>query len=188
MKKPDHVIELDLETLALKLLWANVLLLILFATAYHFFGQPLSFRFSWSGISLFIAGYTLLVILHEISHLIGFILFGHVSFSSLKYGVNFKMGIAYATTSTPLKNKKMRKALLLPFWTTAVLPTAIGFWTSSQVLVLLGAMLTAGAIGDFIMYRELLKENKESWILDDPALPRLHVYTENPQNKSTDSI
>lgn len=182
---PVRIIELDLEEIAPKLLWANLLLLAVFAVAYHFFGQPLSFGFSWSGIAFFILGYIVLIVLHEIFHLIGFILFGKVTLSSLNYGVNLKMGVAYATTSTPVQNKAMRKVLLLPFWTTAVLPTIAGFWFDSQILVLLGAMLAAGAIGDFIMYKELRKEKDEAWILDDPALPRLHVYKDRPNNEST---
>lgn len=183
--EPVRIIELDLEKLAPKLLWANLLLLAAFAAAYHFFGQPLSFGFSWSGIAFFIFGYIILIILHEIFHLIGFVLFGKVALSSLNYGVNLKMGIAYATTSTPVQNKAMRKVLLLPFWTTAVLPTIMGFWFDSQTTVLLGAMLAAGAIGDFIMYKELRQEKDDTWILDDPALPRLHIYNERPNNKST---
>ncbi|WP_338046069.1 hypothetical protein [Planococcus versutus] len=54
------------------------------------------------------------------------------------------------------------------------------------MLVLLGAMLTAGAFGDFIMYAELRKEKNTAWILDDPSLPRLYVYSEHPGTDSTD--
>jgi hypothetical protein len=183
---PDRIIELKLEEIAPKFLWINVGLLVLFAAVFHFFAEPLSFRFSWPGIFFFIAGYLVLIVLHELFHLIGFVLFGKVAISSLDYGVDLKLGVAYATTNTPLKNTAMRKALLLPFWTTAVLPTIAGFWLGSQVLVLLGAMLAAGALGDFWMYRELLKERKDAWVLDDPALPRLNIYESYPIEKSAD--
>ncbi|MGK7377242.1 DUF3267 domain-containing protein [Planococcus sp. 1R117A] len=184
--EPTHTIELKLEEIAPKALWINVLLLILFAAAYHLFAEPFSFRFSFNGVLLFIFGYMALIVLHELFHLIGFVLFGKVTIASLKYGINLKMGIAYATTSTAIRINAMKKALLLPFWTTAVIPTIIGFWIDSQVLVLLGAMLAAGAIGDFYMYRELLKERSDVWVLDDPELPRLHIYEQNPNIKSAD--
>ena len=184
----DRVIELNIEEIAPKMLWTNVLLVVLFSVAYHFFGQPFTLRPSWSGILFFLVGYLLLIVLHELCHLIGFVVFGKVAVSSLKYGVNLKLGIAYATTSTPVQNHAMKKALLLPFWTTAVLPTIAGFWWDSQVLVLLGAMLAAGAMGDFLMYRELLKERNNAWVIDDPELPRLHIYEQYPAHtKSTDS-
>lgn len=178
--QPSSTISLNLEEIAPKLLWINVLLLIAFAVTYHFSVQPLAFGFSLRGIAYFILGYIVLIVLHELFHLIGFVVFGRVPFSSLTYGLELSKGYAYATTSSPLQNKKMRQALLLPFWTTAVIPTIIGFWLQDQVLVLLGAMLAAGAAGDFIMYRELRKEKDEAWILDDPSQPRLYVYDEYP--------
>lgn len=184
--EPTHTIELKMEEIAPKALWTNVFLVVLFAAAYHYLAEPLSFRFSLTGIFLFIFGYIALIVLHEAFHLIGFLLFGKVTLASLKYGVNLKLGIAYATTTTALRNKAMKKALLLPFWTTAVIPTVLGFWLDSQVLVLLGAMLAAGAIGDFYMYQALLKERKDAWVLDDPELPRLHIYEHNPNQKSAD--
>ena len=184
---PTHFIELKIEELAPKALWFNVILLAAFAAAYHVFNEPLSFHFSLTGISLFLIGYVVLIVLHEIFHLIGFVLLGKVPVSSLNYGLNLKLGLAYATTSKPVQNHAMRKVLLLPFWTTAAFPTLIGFWLDSQVLVLLGAMLTAGAFGDFIMYKELRKEKNAAWIIDDPSLPRLHVYDRYPeQNESAD--
>lgn len=176
----DRIIELNMEEIAPKMLWINVLLLVLFAAAFHFFVQPFSFRPSWSGILYFFVGYAVLIVLHELFHLIGFVIFGKVAISSLKYGVNLKLGIAYATTNMPVRNKSMKKALLLPFWTTAVLPTIAGFWLDSQVLVLLGAMLAAGALGDFWMYRELLKEPNDAWVIDDDELPRLYIYEQYP--------
>lgn len=184
---PNHIIELKMEEIAPKALWFNVVLLVVFAVAYHFFNEPLSFYFSLKGIALFLIGYLVLIVVHEIFHLIGFVLFGKVPLSSLNYGLDLKLGIAYATTSEPVQNHTMRKVLLLPFWTTAAFPTLVGFWFDSQILVLLGAMLTAGAFGDFIMYKELRKEKNTAWIIDDPSLPRLHVYDQYPEkNESAD--
>ncbi|WP_033544033.1 DUF3267 domain-containing protein [Planococcus sp. CAU13] len=178
--KPDFIIELKLEEIVTKLAWINVGLVVAFAAAYHLFAEPLSFGFSLFGILYFTVGYAILIVLHELFHLIGFVIFGKVPLSSLTYGLELSKGYAYATSSAPLRNKQMRKVLLLPFWTTAVIPTIIGFWIHDQILVLLGAMLAAGAAGDFFMYRELRKQKDEAWILDDPVLPRLRVYNEYP--------
>ena len=52
--------------------------------------------------------------------------------------------------SKPLTNHAMKKALLLPFWTTGVLPTVIGFIFDNQIIVLLGAFLIGGAAGILI--------------------------------------
>lgn len=183
---PTRIIELHMDEIAPKALWFNAALLIAFAAAYHFLNEPLSLRFSLGGTCLFLVGYVVLIVVHELFHLVGFVLFGKVPVSSLSYGLDLKMGIAYATTKSPIQNHAMRKVLLLPFWTTAFIPTVAGFWIDSQVLVLLGAMLTAGAFGDFLMYRELRKEKNAAWIIDDPSLPRLHIYDHYPENDSAD--
>ena len=107
---PTHIIELKMEEIAPKALWFNVILLAAFAAAYHFLNEPLSFYFSLSGILLFLIGYLLLIVAHEIFHLIGFVVFGKVPVSSLNYGLNLKLGVAYATTNKPLQNHAMRKA------------------------------------------------------------------------------
>jgi len=57
-----------------------------------------------------------------------------------------------------------------------VIPTVIGFIISSNMLLLLGAFLIAGALGDFLMYKELRKFPDSALIKDDPELPRLYVY------------
>lgn len=183
--KPVSIIELKLDEIVGKMLWINIWLVVAFAAAYHFLVEPLAFGFSFSGIAYFIIGYIVLIILHEIFHLIGFVVFGKVPFASLTYGLELSKGYAYATSSAPLQNRPMRKVLLLPFWTTAVIPTIIGFWIQDQVLVLLGAMLAAGAAGDFFMYRELRKEKDDAWILDDQSQPRLYVYDDYPNSEES---
>ncbi len=94
----------------------------------------------------------------------------------MKVGVNLKLGIAYATTDKPMTNRAIRKALLLPFWLTGILPAIIGLYIGSGVLIILSALLIGGAVGDFAMYKELKKLPDDWLIKDDPELPRLYVY------------
>lgn len=177
MSEPK-IIELDMKAITKMNLWLTFLLCVLFFVGNSYLHQQSSFSFTFLDIFLFIVYYFALIVLHEIFHLIGFMIFGKVQFKQLDYGVNLKLGIAYATTSVPLKNNEMKKALLLPFWTTGVIPTLIGFYFNSSMFVLLGAILIAGAVGDFYMYKELRKFPKDALIKDDPKLPRLYVYND----------
>ncbi|HWK22194.1 MAG TPA: DUF3267 domain-containing protein [Ureibacillus sp.] len=172
------IIQLDMKKIAKMNIWLTAILSILFIIANNLIRHSFSFSFSLWTIPLFLLFYFALIVLHEIFHLVGFMLFGKVKFNQLEYGVNLKLGVAYATTTQPLTNKAMKKSLLIPFWTTGVLPTILGFVFQSNMLVLLGAFLIAGAIGDFYMYRELRKFPDTSLIKDDPELPRLYVYQE----------
>ena len=145
------------------------------------------FQFSvWqmlSGFILFVVLYIVLIILHEAFHLIGFMLFGGVPFKSLKYGINLELGVAYATTDKPLPNHAMKKALLLPFWTTGIVPTIAGYYFNNTILLLAGAFLIGGAVGDFAMYKELRKYPKHALVEDDPQLPKLYVYPPQKTDK-----
>lgn len=174
--QPTRIIELNLQRIAWQSLLATALLSILLFLLNAFLHNDFNIDLSFTNLIIFMVGYILLIILHELSHLIGFVLFGKVPWSSLKYGVNLKLGIAYATTNKLLRNKAMKRVLLLPFWTTGVLPTVIGLWMNHSLLVLLGAFLIAGAIGDFAMYKELRKVSNTAFIKDDPELPKLYVY------------
>ena len=153
-------------------------LVILFVAIQYICFKDFHFSF-WNmigGTALFVVLYIIFIILHEAFHLIGFMIFGRVPFKALNYGVNLEQGVAYATTERPLPNHAMKKALLLPFWTTGVLPTIVGFYLNSTVLILIGAVLIAGAVGDFAMYKELRKYPRHAIVQDDPKLPKLYVY------------
>ncbi|WP_332650781.1 DUF3267 domain-containing protein [Lysinibacillus sp. 54212] len=174
-----HIIQLDIKKIAKQnILWTiglSIGLLLL-----NLFLQPQSIHISASSIIwnviFFVVLYVVLIILHEACHLLGFVLFGKTPFRSLSYGVDFEKGMAYATTSQPLPNYAMKKALLLPFWVTGVIPTFIGFWLNNNTVILVGAFLIAGAVGDIAMYKELRKFSKHAKVQDDPKEPKLYVY------------
>lgn len=176
---PTKIIELDLHKIAWQSLKLTVFLSITLLALNSAIHQQFNVSISWFDFVFFISGYIILIILHELSHLIGFVLFGKVRWRSLEYGLNLKLGIAYATTNELLSNKAMKYALLLPFWLTGVLPTVIGLTINHSTLVLLGAWLIAGAAGDFAMYKELRQVSNKAWIKDDPELPKLYVYDNN---------
>ena len=176
-----YIIELDIHKIAKQnIIWTitlSVLFLMMNITL-----QPQHFDFSIASsilsIVYFAISYIVLIVLHEACHLIGFVIFGKTSFSSLSYGVDLQKGMAYATTTARISNASMKKALLLPFWITGVIPTLIGFYMNSNLLILVGAFLIAGAVGDFAMYKELRKFPNNALVKDDPALPKLYVYVD----------
>lgn len=176
-KREDYlsIVEIDLKRVAWSSLLMTVILSIVGLVIYTFLQGAIQLTLTFWGFFLFCIGYILLIVLHECFHLIGFYFFGKVPWSSMDYGVNLKMGIAYATTTVPLPNHAMKRALLLPFWMTGVLPMLIGYIIEMPVLVLLGAWLIAGAAGDFAMYKELRRYPKDVLIKDDPIKPKLYI-------------
>ena len=174
------IIKFDIQKIAKQNIIWTVFLSLTFILLNSFL-QPQSLEITTlavlKGFTLFCVLYVVLIVSHETFHLIGFWLFGKVPFNSMDYGINLKLGVAYATTSLGIPNTAMKKALLLPFWLTGVIPTLIGFWLNNSIIIIAGAFLLAGAVGDFAMYKELRRFPKDALVKDDPKEPKLYVYT-----------
>ena len=185
--EPDKVIDIDLPKVAKKGLYVTGLALAMLLVIHFILEKEIYFRLTFVSVLLFIVGYVLLIVLHEFFHLLGFRLFAQVPWKRMVVGVNLKLGIAYATTDKLMSNAAIRKALLLPFWMTGILPALIGLYLGSGVVVVLSALLIGGAVGDFAMYKELKKLPDDWLIKDDPKLPRLYVFQPDRIKKAAHS-
>ncbi|WP_433773781.1 DUF3267 domain-containing protein [Bacillus wiedmannii] len=125
---------------------------------------------------LFIIAMIVLICIHEALHLIGFRYIGGVPWSELKWGVNWKLGIAYAHSKQVITVKQMKKVLMLPFFPTGILPIVIGLATNMQSISFLGILLTAGCIGDIALYQKVSKFPDDAQVLDHPSKPQFTVY------------
>ena len=176
VSEPNKVITIDLPQVAKSSLIITAVSLVLLWAVHLLIAQNFSVAVSLWSVVLFIVGYIVLIVLHELFHLLGFRLFGNVPWKRMVVGVNLKLGIAYATTDKLMTNRAIRKALLLPFWTTGVIPAIIGLAIGNGLLISLSALLIGGAAGDFAMYKELRKLPDDWLVKDDPELPQLYVY------------
>ncbi|ARD48381.1 DUF3267 domain-containing protein [Sporosarcina sp. P33] len=170
------VVELDLQKIAKQSLWLTFIPLIILLAIRFLLQGELLLSFSFWYVVYALVGYIVLIVIHEFFHLLGFRMFCSVPWKNMAYGVNLKMGVAYATADQLMDNKGIRKALLLPFWMTGVLPAVIALYLNDGVLLLLSAMLIGGAAGDFAMYKELKKFPDHAMVKDDPEQPKLYVY------------
>lgn len=125
---------------------------------------------------LFIIAMIVLVCIHEAIHLIGFRYIGGVPWSELKWGVNWKLGVAYAHSKRAISVKQMKKVLMLPFLPTGILPIVIGLAMNVQSLSFLGILLTAGCIGDIALYQKVSKFPDDALVVDHPSKPQFTVY------------
>lgn len=174
--EPDKIIEIDLPRVAKTGLWITVLTLIGLLIVKGFIDGGLSYSITIWSFLLVIVGYVVLIVLHELFHLLGFRVFGKVPWKSMVVGMNLKLGIAYATTDQLMTNRAIQKALLLPFWTTGVVPALIGLATGNGIWLTLAAFLIGGAAGDFAMYKELRKLPEDWLVKDDPQQPKLYLF------------
>ncbi|MGE7856889.1 MULTISPECIES: DUF3267 domain-containing protein [Bacillus] len=125
---------------------------------------------------LFIIAMLALICIHEAIHLIGFRYIGGVPWSELKWGVNWKLGVAYAHSKKEITVKQMKKVLMLPFLPTGILPIVLGLAMNLEPLSFLGILLTAGCIGDIALYQKVSKFPDDALVKDHPSKPQFTVY------------
>ncbi|HDR3523126.1 DUF3267 domain-containing protein [Bacillus pacificus] len=125
---------------------------------------------------LFIIALLVLVCIHEAIHLIGFHYIGGVPWSELKWGVNWKLGVAYAHSKKEITVKQMKKVLMLPFLPTGILPIVLGLAMNLEPLSFLGILLTAGCMGDIALYQKVSKFPDDALVIDHPSKPQFTVY------------
>ncbi|MFD6506960.1 MULTISPECIES: DUF3267 domain-containing protein [unclassified Bacillus (in: firmicutes)] len=140
------------------------------------FSGKFQFEITLPVMFLLIIGMIVLVCIHEAIHLIGFRYIGGVPWSELKWGVNWKLGVAYAHSKKEITVKQMKKVLMLPFLPTGILPIAIGLAMNVQAISFLGVLLTAGCIGDIALYQKVSKFPDDALVKDHPSKPQFTVY------------
>ncbi|KMP98389.1 DUF3267 domain-containing protein [Bacillus cereus] len=127
-------------------------------------------------VFLFISAMIVLVCIHEAIHLIGFRYIGGVPWSELKWGVNWKLGVAYAHSKQAVTVNQMKKVLMLPLLPTGILPIVLGIAMNLEPLSFLGILLTAGSIGDIALYQKVSKFPDDAQVIDHPSKPQFTVY------------
>lgn len=177
-QQPEKIIELDLKKITWQSFYLTIISAVILVVLTILVQGTWNVSITLFNVFLVIIGYIVLIVLHEFFHLLGFRIFCGVPWKRMKAGINVKLGIAYATTDQWMTNKSIRKALLLPFWTTGVIPAIFAILTGNGVLLILAVFLISGAVGDFAMYKELKKLPDDWYVEDDPELPKLYVYKE----------
>jgi len=120
----------------------------------------------------FIGFYLLLILLHEFLHGIGFLWFGKVKLSDLKFGFIWKYMICSAHCKVAIPMRAFRMALLLPVLLTGFVPLIIGLVVGNSMLVAISTLLVGGGAGDWLIYRSirsfskdtLVKDHKDNWL------------------------
>ncbi|WP_394137651.1 DUF3267 domain-containing protein [Cytobacillus oceanisediminis] len=175
-KRKETIVSISMMKLQIYLTITTVVMIfgVLFLHAVLYREGAINFNFT--GFLLFIAAMVVIIILHEAIHLAGFRYIAGVPWKEMSWGVNLKLGVAYAHAKRPITVQQMKKVLLLPFIPTGLLPLVLGIVMNMPALSILGALLTAGCFGDLVLYQKLLKFSNDSMVIDHPTKPQLTVY------------
>lgn len=174
--KRATVVSISMMKLQIYLFFATMALIVgvLFLHAVIYGGGEMTFGIT--GMLMFFTGMFLIILVHEAIHLAGFRYIGGVPWKELTWGVNWKIGVAYAHAKQPVTVQQMKKVLLLPFIPTGLLPLVLGIVLNMPGISILGAIMTVGCVGDLALYQKILKFPKDALVIDHPNKPQFTIY------------
>jgi hypothetical protein len=92
----------------------------------------------------------LLFPVHELLHVVGFLL-GGAKRKDIGFGFSWRAMVPYVDLRAPMEIWRFRFAALLPGIVTGVVPALLGLFLSNGALVAVGTVLTVGAGGDVVI-------------------------------------
>ncbi len=121
-------------------------------------------------------GYLLLILAHELLHLLGYIFFGKAKISEVKLGVLWKQLTPYAHCKIPIIIKAYRVIVFLPV-VLGIAPLIYAFLNGDDYWFFLGLSMTIGSLGDFIILWLLRNYPADVFVQDHPSKIGCIVYT-----------
>ncbi|HHU43273.1 MAG: DUF3267 domain-containing protein [Bacillota bacterium] len=117
----------------------------------------------------------LFVIVHELLHALGFIIFGKAKPSDIKFGVVPKHGMVYCSCKKPMPKKAYMLALIFPVILTGLIPIIFVTIWGNLIWIFLFAVMVSGGAGDLMMFKSLTKYDKDQLIMDHPNAPAYYL-------------
>lgn len=118
---------------------------------------------------LVLLGVFILLIIHEATHALGWIIFGGTDPKTIRFGVDLKTLSPYAHTHAPMPVSGYRIGVILPLIVTGILPVLIGTLTANPILTTAGAVLVSGAVGDVLVLWAIRHVPSNRRVQDHPS-------------------
>ena len=111
------------------------------------------------------------LIIHELLHGLGFIIFKEVKFKNLTFGMFLEKGIFYVMCKQNIDRRIILTSLCFPVIIIGIITLMLGMYINSFMLVYLSIMNIVASIGDIVMIIYFIKAPKDIVYLDldDPT-------------------
>lgn len=109
-----------------------------------------------------------LVIVHELLHAISWKLAGNLSFRDFKFGIAWKTLSPYCHATQPMTARAYRIGAAVPGILLGILPIMIATLLGNGFIAVLGALLTAGAVGDVYVLWLIRRVPSTTYVIDHP--------------------
>lgn len=166
-------------TILLHALWMTVIFLVVPLIPFSFIwgSDPLLGAFTNPVIIL---PALVLVIIHEVLHAMAWKLAGGLALRDFKFGIAWKTLSPYCHATKPMPISAYRVGVVVPGIVLGILPVVIATILGNGVLAILGALLTAGAVGDVYVLWLLRGVSKTARVIDHPTRAGCIVLHDEP--------
>lgn len=135
-----------------------------------------------------LVGIPVMFALHELLHGVGYVVFGGLAWSEVKFGVNRKAWVLYCNCLAPVRNAPFVASAMLPV--SVLFPISVFLWMSvpNLLTVSLSAMTLASACGDLMMTHKMLSQPNSVYVVEHPSGigGNLFVRDDAPMGKGSD--
>lgn len=132
----------------------------------------------WSlgvSIGLMLVILFLLIVAHEVIHALTWLLAGGLTWANVSFGMKWKTLTPYAHIDAPVSARTYRLGTVMPGIVTGLVPAIIALLTGSGFLMLIGAAMITGAVGDVIVLWVIRGVRPDALMLDHPSAVGCYV-------------
>lgn len=117
----------------------------------------------------------ILIIAHEAIHALMWVIAGRLSWRNVTFGMKWKSLAPYAHIDAPVSARVYRLGTAMPGIVTGVIPAIIALLAGSGFLMLIGAAMITGAVGDVIVLWVIRGVRADALMLDHPSAVGCYV-------------
>lgn len=154
-------------TILIHAIWMTVLFIVVPLIPFDIIWGRESLLQSFTNPNIIIPA-LILVIAHELLHAIGWRFAGGLTFRDFKFGVAWKTLSPYCHATQPMTAQAYRFGAILPGIVLGIVPIIIATLNGDGYLAILGALLTAGAVGDVYVLWLLRHVDPSAYVIDHP--------------------
>jgi len=111
----------------------------------------------------------LLIVIHEVIHIVYFLIEPACNLSDVKVGFNKKYFLPYVHCSAVVKVRTYRNSTFAPANFLGFLPAFSGYLTDNSVFFLFGVIMLASSMGDFMVLWKIRKLRRAQLVKDHPS-------------------
>ena len=144
---------------------AIVVMVVLFAIALPTFlmlHPECDFVLSLQSLLIFIVAIFALTAVHELIHGLTWSFFAPGGFKDIEFGIMKDSFTPYCTCGAPLAKGPYILGALMPLIVLGIIPTIVAYATGSMLLLYIGIVMIAAAMGDVLIVIEILRHKTDA--------------------------